>query len=138
MAYVGGRPWGYGWYDPFFDGGVDSYTMMGREIMTSRVGRAIKRKPMGGGSGFDWTRRVYKTAIERIRRLSTLGIERSTRQWLVETFMESPNTLATIGDSLLTPVDITTESHEAYTTETGLRRMVIDMAMGVDNYSQEL
>ena len=119
-------------------GGVDSYTMMGREIMTSRVGRAIKRKPMGGGSGFDWTRRVYKTAIERIRRLSTLGIERSTRQWLVETFMESPNTLATIGDSLLTPVDITTESHEAYTTETGLRRMVVDMAMGVDNYSQEL
>ena len=119
-------------------GGVDSYTMMGREIMTSRVGRAIKRKPMGGGSGFGWTRRAYKTAIERVRRLSTLGIERSTRQWLVETFMESPNVLATIDDTLLTPVDITTESHEAYTTETGLRRMVIDMAMGVDNYSQEL
>ncbi|MCB2067027.1 MAG: DUF4136 domain-containing protein [Erythrobacter sp.] len=27
VAYVGGRPWGYGWYDPFFDGGVDSYTV---------------------------------------------------------------------------------------------------------------
>lgn len=27
-----GRPWGYGWYDPWFDGGVDSYTVYTSEI----------------------------------------------------------------------------------------------------------
>lgn len=37
-----GRPWGYGWYDPFFDGGYDSYT-----VYTSGIELKIDRKADG-------------------------------------------------------------------------------------------
>ncbi|MCK9543160.1 MAG: DUF4136 domain-containing protein [Novosphingobium sp.] len=37
-----GRPWGYGWYDPWFDGGVESYT-----VYTSGVDLKIDRKADG-------------------------------------------------------------------------------------------
>lgn len=36
------RPWGYGWYDPFFDGGYDSYT-----VYTSGIELKIDRKADG-------------------------------------------------------------------------------------------
>lgn len=34
-----GGPWGYGWYDPWFDGGVESYT-----VFTSGISMTIDRK----------------------------------------------------------------------------------------------
>lgn len=37
-----GRPWGYGWYDPFFDDGYDSYT-----VYTSGIEMKIDRKADG-------------------------------------------------------------------------------------------
>jgi hypothetical protein len=33
-----GRPWGYGWHDPWFDGGVDSYTVYTSDI-TMKIDR---------------------------------------------------------------------------------------------------
>lgn len=37
-----GRPWGYGWYDPFFDDGYESYT-----VYTSGISLKIDRKADG-------------------------------------------------------------------------------------------
>lgn len=37
-----GRPWGYGWYDPFFDSGYESYT-----VYTSGISLKIDRKGDG-------------------------------------------------------------------------------------------
>ncbi|MDE8653991.1 DUF4136 domain-containing protein [Novosphingobium album (ex Liu et al. 2023)] len=37
-----GGPWAYGWYDPFFDGGVDSYT-----VYTSGISLKIDRRADG-------------------------------------------------------------------------------------------
>lgn len=44
VGYFGRRgPWGYGWYDPFFDGGgIDSYT-----VYTSGIDMKIDRKADG-------------------------------------------------------------------------------------------
>lgn len=118
-------------------GGVDAYPFKGREVLTSNIKRYTKRKPMGNGSGFDWERRMYRTDIQRVRRLSTRQIKGKTRQWLVETFMESANVTCVIDDTLVTPVIITSESAEAYTTEGGLRSLAMEYALGVDNMAQE-
>ena len=42
-GFYGGRgPWGYGWYDPFFDGGYENYT-----VYTSGISVKIDRKGDG-------------------------------------------------------------------------------------------
>lgn len=42
IGYAPMRPWGFGWYDPFFDGGYDSYT-----VYTSGIDLKIDRAADG-------------------------------------------------------------------------------------------
>ncbi|MPS67822.1 DUF4136 domain-containing protein [Novosphingobium aerophilum] len=43
-----GGPWRYGWYDPFFDGGVDSYTIYTSGI-TLKIDRAVDNQRLFEG-----------------------------------------------------------------------------------------
>jgi hypothetical protein len=42
VGYFPGRAWGYGWYDPFFDNGIESYT-----VYTSGIDLTINRRADG-------------------------------------------------------------------------------------------
>lgn len=55
-----GRPWGYGWYDPWFDGGVESYT-----VYTSGINLKIERKADG--------QRLFEGKAEAVSTSNRLG-----------------------------------------------------------------
>lgn len=69
IAYVPSRAWGYGWYDPFFDRGVESYT-----VYTSGVSMKIDDRATG--------QRLFEGQAEALSRSNRL-------QYLVPNLVEA-------------------------------------------------
>lgn len=69
IGYYRGGPWHYGWHDPFFDGGIDSYT-----IYTSGIDVKIDRRADGT--------RLFEGKAEAVSRSNNL-------QYLVPNLVEA-------------------------------------------------
>ena len=117
-------------------GGIDAFTFTGREFSTSKVKRAVVKKPYGTGTGFDFRQRTYRSEPERSRTVASAPVNRDVSKWLGEDLGESANVVTT-ENSIVCPVVVTTSDIAAHTTGPFHKPVTIDYMMGVDNMSQQ-
>lgn len=122
-------------------GGIDGYTFTRREVMNVKAKRSTISKPYASGNAFDWRQRMQRVDPVRNYTVSSEQVKPAVRRWIAEDMFESANILAYstqyITSERLSPVIITSDSMDAYSTEKRKAQMQLTYILGTDNLSQE-
>jgi hypothetical protein len=123
----------FGWLNKL--GGIDQYTFRGREKEEVKVVRSAVEKPMGRGTGYDFTRRTTRVIPQRLYMASTGSLSKEERRWLAEDLVESVR-VETLQHGKVTGVSLVTSSVPAHSTGKGGRAMTVEFSLDVDNQTQ--
>lgn len=118
-------------------GGIDDVALTKREIASTKVKRSTLSKPYAAGTGYDFRQRVYRTDPARAFTITSEPIKPAVRRWLAEDLLESASVLTTNGGARLSPVIVTTDALDAFSTEDKKAPLSFQFQLGVDNLSQE-
>ena len=123
-------------------GGIDQFTMRGREMTTPTAARdSIKRtyNPVlgrGQTSLGGWMERGYRVDPERAKVLTSDFLNVDTLKWLSEEVFESADIVTEERDGWWTPMVVDGTEGTSYGTNNGTGRFVLAYHLGVDNLSQ--
>lgn len=127
------------WLDPL--GGVDQFTLTGREKPQNSVKRSVAERPnmpvtselLGSGSS---QRKVWKTELVRKFMVTSELIAPGTLYWLYGDLFPSANVRITRDGTLWTEVIIETDDHIGPSTRDQYERMRLEYSLGTDNVTQ--
>jgi len=122
-------------------GGIDAYTFTRREVMAVKAKRTTVSKPYASGLFFDYRQRMQRVDPTRSYTVSSQQVKPNVRRWIAEDLFESANILTYptqfVTSERLSPVIITSDSMDAYSTERRKSQMQLTYILGTDNLSQE-
>jgi len=118
-------------------GGVDLYTFTGREIETSKATRTTIRKPMGRGTGYDWSERGNTSAPASTFLLSSAPLNAPTRAWIARDLGQATVSALKLSATQVTPIVLTSDSHIAANTAGLGKPLTIEYRRGTDNLVQQ-
>lgn len=123
------------WLSPL--GGVDLYTFTGREIEQAGASRTTVRKPMGTGTGYDWTERGHNTNPSTGYTLSTAPIHHLVRAWIARGLGQSSTTALKLSATQVTPIVLTSGALVSANTGGIYKPLTIEYRRGTDNEAQQ-
>lgn len=118
-------------------GGVDLYTFTGREIETSKATRTTIRKPMGRGTGYDWSERGNTSSPGSTFLLSSAPLNAATRAWIARDLGQTAISALKLSSTQVTPIVLTSDGHLAANTGGLGKPLTIEYRRGTDNLVQQ-
>ena len=118
-------------------GGVDLFSFTGREIETSKATRTTVRKPMGRGTGYDWSERGNTSAPASTFLLSSAPLNAPTRAWIARDLGQATVSALKLSATQVTPIVLTSDSHIAANTAGLGKPLTIEYRRGTDNLVQQ-
>ena len=118
-------------------GGVDLFTFTGREIENVNAQRLTLRKPMGTGTGYDWSERVYNSAPVTAYTLSSAPIGKEARAWVSRELSQSAITVLKLSDTQATPIILQGGGITSANTGGIFKPITIEYRRGTDNSVQQ-